>query len=48
MTVNNEFKTIKCVLNVITLFNLIKQNIKDTVNYKNNELNLIDINENVF
>ena len=34
MTVNNEFKTIKYVLNVITLFNLIKQNIKDTVNYK--------------
>ena len=48
MTEYHEVKTIKCVPNAITLFNLIKQNMKDTIYCKNNKLNLSDITEDAF
>ena len=48
MTEYHEVKTIKCVPNAITLFNLIKQNMKDTIHCKNNKLNLSDITEDAF
>ena len=44
----HKIKSIECVPNAITLFNLIKQNMKDNIYCKNNILNLIDINEDDF
>ena len=44
----HKIKSIECVPNAITLFNLIKQNMKDNIYCKNNILNLININEDDF
>ena len=48
MTGYSKIKSIECVPNAITLFNLIKQIMKNNIRCKNNRLNLININEDDF
>ena len=44
----HKIKSIKCVPNAVTLFNLIKQNIKDNIYCHRNIIDLLNINENNF
>lgn len=43
-----ELLNLECVPNAITLFNLVKETLKNNIDLSNNNINLININETTF